>query len=143
MSKGQPKPSFDDDVRLKASPEEIRAAEQSLMDAVGKLGYPDASAFAIRLALEEALYNAFRHGHRNLPDTPVHLVWHADADQIVITVEDQGPGFNPAQLPDPTSDERIELPHGRGVMLMKAYMNEVEFLGAGNRVRMVYKRQSD
>lgn len=132
------------DLLLPNVPEKIRDAEQALLHAVSSMNYSEASGFAIRLALEEALYNAFRHGHRNLPDELVRLTWSAEPDKVVISVEDQGPGFNPEALPDPTSSDRLELPHGRGVMLMRAYMSSVEYNRSGNRVTMVYlKPDSD
>lgn len=125
---------------LDHDPEEIRRAEKVLLDAVARQGYPDAACFAVRLALEEAVFNAFHHGHRNLPREKVRLAWKVAPDQIVVTVEDRGPGFDPAALPDPTAADRLELPHGRGVMLMRAYMSEVRFNPKGNRVTMIYRR---
>ncbi len=56
---------------------------------------------------------------------------------MVIWVKDEGAGFNPKTVPDPTLDENLNKPHGRGLMLMRAYMDEVGFNEAGNEVRMV------
>ena len=53
-------------------------------------------------------------------------------------VEDQGPGFDPGSLPDPTTRENIEKPSGRGLLLIRAYMSSVVFNEVGNRVTMVY-----
>lgn len=131
------------DVTLPHDQDAIRAAEADLLAAVTRAGFVEASAFAIRLALEEALYNAFRHGHRDLPHERVRLQWHVTPDAVTITVTDKGPGFNPDALPDPTSLERIELPHGRGVMLMRAYMTSVTFDQPGNRVTMVYRKPTE
>jgi serine/threonine-protein kinase RsbW len=55
-------------------------------------------------------------------------------------VEDEGPGFDPATIPDPTEDENLEIPSGRGVMLIKAYMTEVEYVPPGNLLRMTYRK---
>lgn len=141
MSKGRDQARSDCEVWLVHDPEAIRRAEQDLLAAVAKAHFPEASAFAIRLALEEAVYNAFRHGHKHLPrEEQVRLSWRVSRDEIRITVEDRGPGFHPEGLPDPTSSERIELPHGRGVMLMKAYMSHVEYNDKGNAVTMIYRR---
>ena len=54
-----------------------------------------------------------------------------------IQIADQGGGFDPGALPDPTSDENLEKPCGRGVMLMRAYMDEIQYNPRGNSVRMV------
>lgn len=131
------------DLWLAHDPDEIRRAERTLLDAVARAGYSEASSFAVRLSLEEAVYNAFRHGHRNLPpDEKVRLQWKVTPKEVLITVEDQGPGFRPDAVPDPTTHERLELPHGRGVMLMKAYMTVVQYNTKGNRVTMIYKKPS-
>jgi serine/threonine-protein kinase RsbW len=53
-----------------------------------------------------------------------------------ITIEDQGCGFNPAELPDPTADENLEMNHGRGILLMRAYMSSVVFNPQGNKVTL-------
>lgn len=140
MNEGRQHPGNEAEVMLTHDPAEIRSAEQCLLDSVSRAGYTDASTFAIRLALEEAVYNAFRHGHKNLGHhDKVRLAWKVTPEEVIITVEDQGPGFNPSSVPDPTSQERLELPHGRGVMLMKAYMTVVQYNERGNRVTMIYK----
>jgi len=72
-------------------------------------GYPKASLFAVRLALHEAMSNAFAHGHKNMPDAPVTLQFSVSPQQAEITVKDQGPGFDPPPpSPDPTLDENLE-----------------------------------
>ena len=60
--------------------------------------------------------------------------------RLEIVIEDQGPGFKPEAVPDPTLDENLELPSGRGMILIKAYMTEVRYEGRGNRLRMLYRR---
>lgn len=140
MNPGRDQLHHEAEVWLAHDPEQIRTAEKGLLDAVTDANYSEASSFAIRLALEEAVYNAFRHGHKNLPDEKVRLAWKVNPHQVTIEVEDHGPGFNPETLPDPTTSERIELPHGRGVMLMRAYMTDVRYNPSGNIVTMVYER---
>jgi serine/threonine-protein kinase RsbW len=120
---------------------EIDRAVKGILEAMERLGYSESSRFAVRLAIEEALSNAFRHGHKGLPaDTAAQLEYRVAAGEVEVSVEDRGPGFDPGGVPDPTLDENLELPSGRGLMLMRAYMTRVEFNGAGNRVRMYYRR---
>ncbi len=107
---------------------------------LGERGYGEPAAFAIRLALEEAIVNAFRHGNKNDPGKQVRFHCHIDEAEARFEVEDEGPGFDPCAVPDPTEDENIEIPSGRGIMLIKAYMSEVEFLPPGNRLRMIFRR---
>ena len=114
---------------------------QAVLDAAGRHGYPEASRFAIRLAMEEAISNAFRHGHAGLdPALPVRVAFHVADDQVEISVEDQGPGFDPDAVPDPTLEGNLEMPSGRGLMLMRAYMAAVTYHPPGNRVTMIYHR---
>jgi serine/threonine-protein kinase RsbW len=120
--------------------DQIEDAEQRLIAALEEHHYPEAAKFALRLALEEALVNAFRHGHRDLPDETVRLEFRVGPDQTELCVEDKGPGFKPEAVPDPTLDENLTIPTGRGLLLMRAYMSKVEYVGRGNRVEMVYQR---
>jgi serine/threonine-protein kinase RsbW len=103
-------------------------------------GFEDGSLFAIRLALEEAITNAFEHGHEHIQDETILVEYRVDPSSVDIAVQDRGPGFNPDRLPDPTAMENIAKPSGRGVMLMRAYMTEVRFNTNGNRVRLIYRR---
>jgi len=100
--------------------------------------FPAAAVFAVRLAVEEALTNAINHGHAHLPGEPVELAYRVLPGRIEIEIADKGPGFDPADAPDPTLDENLDKPAGRGLMLMNAYMNSVEFNDRGNTVRMTY-----
>jgi serine/threonine-protein kinase RsbW len=128
-------------VSLPFDREAIERAEKALLEAVAAFHYPEASRFALRLAFEEAVMNAFRHGHRGLPPaTPVRLSWSVTRDRASIEVEDQGPGFDYAGVPDPTLDENLERPTGRGLMLMRAYMTDVRYNDRGNTVTMVFDR---
>lgn len=118
---------------------EIEEAATAIVNEAEQQGYPKASCFALRLALEEAISNAFQHGHRDLePDADIGLAWEISPERITIVVEDQGPGFDPDSLPDPTTEENIENPSGRGLLLIRAYMSRIDFNDAGNRVTMVY-----
>jgi serine/threonine-protein kinase RsbW len=118
-----------------------RKVEQQVLGEVARYGYNEASTFAIRLALEEGLNNAIKHGNNLDPDKVVKVTYDINERLASITITDQGPGFDPKQVPDPTTDENLEKPCGRGIMLMRAYMDEVRFSKRGNQVRMI-KRNS-
>ncbi len=127
-------------VELPCDRRQIQALEDEILEAVDRLGYPKASRFAIKLALEEAVTNAFKHGHCDCPDTPIRVGWSVEPAVVRIEIEDFGPGFNPDHVPDPTLDENLANPSGRGLMLMRAYMTSVTHSPRGNRVSMVYER---
>lgn len=120
--------------------EDIEQVSQNIISAIESRRYDPASCFAIRLALEEALTNAFRHGNNNDPQKIVTIEYRVDERSVVIDVEDQGQGFDPQSVPDPTADENLEIPSGRGLVLMRSFMTDVEFRPPGNRVRMRYER---
>jgi serine/threonine-protein kinase RsbW len=115
--------------------------QQQLLDEVQARGFRQECLFAIRLALDEALANAVRHGNDNDPDKQLSIMWSITDDRVTISVEDEGHGFNPDGLPDPTLEENLTRPHGRGVMLMNAYMTRVSFNRRGNRVTLVKDRE--
>jgi serine/threonine-protein kinase RsbW len=121
--------------------DQIDAAIKTVLDSLAAHGYTESSRFAVRLAVEEALANALRHGHKRLPHTtPIRLTFQASPDDLRITITDQGPGFAPGAVPDPTLEENLELPSGRGLMLMRAYMTSVTFNDRGNQVTMLYRK---
>ena len=98
--------------------------------------------FAIRLAVEEALVNAIKHGNGSDPTKKVRIDYWVSSGEVRIRIEDEGPGFDPQTVPDPTSPEFLERPCGRGLMLMRYYMSQVTFNDRGNGVEML-KRKGD
>jgi len=122
----------------------IGAFMTRLLDEAREAGIKESAAFAIRLAIEEAITNAFVHGHKGMDrDTPIRVEYRVTGSGVDVAVEDRGPGFEPGTLVDPTLDENLDKPSGRGVMLMRAYMHEVEFNQRGNRVLMRYRANAD
>ena len=122
--------------------EAIERLQSEIGGALAQHGFGEAASFAIRLALEEALVNGFRHGNKGQPDKHVTVQCAVDDAGIDLEVIDQGEGFDPTSVPDPTAEENIEIPSGRGIMLMRAYMSEVDYLDPGNRLRLVYRRKA-
>lgn len=115
-------------------------AVQVVMAEVDAHSYDENARFAIRLALDEALSNAVRHGNQGDPRKHVAIEYAVADDRVAITVCDEGPGFHPEALPDPTLDENLERPNGRGVLLMRAYMTEVHYSPRGNCVTLIKNR---
>ena len=118
-----------------------REAENELLEEVARCGYSETCLFAIKLAVEEAVNNAIKHGNKLDPRKTVSLTYDVSPERTVIVVTDEGEGFDPRCLADPTADENLEKPTGRGVMLMRAYMDEVSFNDKGNQVRMTKRRR--
>lgn len=108
-----------------------------MLEELDRHGYDEAAAFAVKLALEESLNNAIKHGNELDPQKTITIEYQVDGTQVKVAVADQGLGFDPAAVPDPRADENLEKPCGRGIMLMRAYMDEVCYNMCGNRVEMV------
>lgn len=90
----------------------------------------------VEIALREALVNAVVHGNHEDPRKNVQVHCRCEPDEISILIRDAGKGFDADRVPDPTAPENIQSPHGRGIYLMRAYMDEVRFEEGGRAVHM-------
>lgn len=115
---------------------EARKILDELLDQLGQCQWTEEDTFGIHLAVEEALMNAIKHGNQRDPSKQVHVEYRVSGQVVQIEVEDEGEGFDPDEVPDPTLEENLELPSGRGLMLMRTFMTRVEFNTKGNRVMM-------
>jgi serine/threonine-protein kinase RsbW len=111
-----------------------QAVQERIISLLERLDYSARDVFGVRLALEEALVNAIKHGNAMDPDKSVRVCCRINSDRVYIEIEDQGKGFNPGDVPDPTAAENLERPCGRGIMLMRAFMNRIEYNAHGNCV---------
>lgn len=125
------------EVRIPSKTQAGQEVQERIIGAMEQLEFPAKDVFGVRLALEEALVNAIKHGNRMDPDKQVRVGCSADHEKVRIEIEDEGTGFDWRHLPDPTDIENLEKPCGRGVMLMRAFLNEVEYNDRGNCVMMV------
>lgn len=112
---------------------EIIAALLAEMEAAG---WATKDIYGVHLALEEALVNAVRHGNRSDPTKQVDFRCYLADDRLRVEIEDEGAGFNPATLPDPTDEAFLDRPNGRGVLLIRTFMTRVDYQDRGNRVVM-------
>lgn len=114
-----------------------------LLDEVREKNFNTEEIFAIHLALEEAIFNAIKHGNKFDPEKSVDIDYQITDDKCDIAVADEGAGFSPDSLPDPRDEENLYKPCGRGVLLMRSYMDVVEFNEPGNKVHMVKFKKTD
>jgi len=117
--------------------QQMRSVQQEIVEALDARQFDDESQFAIKLSLEEALINAVKHGNRLDPDKHVKVDVRLSDQRFEITIRDQGTGFDRKDVPDPTLEDNREKPSGRGLLLMEAYMNEVQYTDNGRCLRMV------
>jgi serine/threonine-protein kinase RsbW len=111
-----------------------------IMAMLEESGFSGEDVFAVHLALEEAFVNAMRHGNEMDPDKVVRIDYAVDSEKFEIWIEDEGAGFDPQSVPDPRCAENLYKPHGRGLLLMRSYMDTVEHGKQGNKVHMVRHR---
>jgi serine/threonine-protein kinase RsbW len=121
----------------------MRDVQDKILREVTRCGFDAHSQFAIRLALEEGLINAIKHGNRFDPKKKVQVEYRIDPRHLEVIIEDEGPGFARHGVPDPTLDENVEKCSGRGILLMEAYMNSVKWSHDGRRVRMVKNNEAE
>lgn len=118
------------------SPADMSAVIENVASMMAHSGFTRRDIVGVRVALEEAVLNSFKHAYHNAPGKPVIIRHAIDRDQVRLEVEDQGSGFNPELVPDPTSPENWEHDSGRGIFLMRSYMNSVSFNDRGNCVTL-------
>ena len=106
------------------------------MDEVQRLDYCESAQFAIKLALEEAIVNAVKHGNQFDQAKKVYVEAEVGPAETRIVVEDEGAGFDRCSVPDPRSCENLEKCSGRGILLIEAYMSKVQWSNHGRRITM-------
>jgi serine/threonine-protein kinase RsbW len=127
-----------DDRRQFVIPSDLEAARkvQEEIEAFVRTAFAEHEAFAIKMAVEEALVNAIKHGNQMDADKQVRGEYGLNSEQFHIRITDDGPGFNPDDVPDPTAPENLERPCGRGLLLIRYYMSSVTFHDNGRTIVM-------
>jgi serine/threonine-protein kinase RsbW len=135
------RPGCGEQVQTFSTFQEVLDVLDDILAELASLGYEEQEIFGIRLALEEAMVNAIKHGHGGDASKEAVLRYEATPSRLLAEVEDQGPGFDPAAVPDPRTPENLERPGGRGLLLMRHFMSWVRYNAAGNKVSMGWDRQ--
>lgn len=122
--------------------EAVGAAAAAVAEFVQSCGVGEEAAFGIDMAVREAVTNAMVHGNQEDETKSVEVVFNCMGNALEIEVKDQGEGFDPTAVPDPTDPVNILKTSGRGIFLMRSFMDEVEWSArpeGGTLVRMVKK----
>jgi serine/threonine-protein kinase RsbW len=128
------------DLAIPSDPAEARRVQDEIEAFLKSHAFAERDIFCIRLALEEALVNAIKHGNQMDRSKQVRISYQVASDRFAVRIADEGPGFNPCDVPDPVAVENLERPCGRGLLLMRHYMSEVTFQPPGNCVFMTKER---
>ncbi|MCP4653013.1 MAG: anti-sigma factor antagonist [Candidatus Omnitrophica bacterium] len=100
-------------------------------------GIDEKIIFQLRLSTEELIVNAIKHGNKSCEELLIKIVCRIFADKIELEIVDKGSGFDHASLPNPTAKENLEKRSGRGVFLVKQFMDKIEFLEGGRRIKII------
>ena len=107
--------------------EAVNKAATAVAEILGRLGVSEEAAFRIDMAVREAVTNAVLHGNKQDESKLVRVTLASSPEMIEITVHDEGAGFNPAEVPDPTAEMNILKTSGRGIFFMRNFMDEVDW----------------
>jgi len=127
-------------------PSDLRLIDPAIGYLAGRLrdyGYEGSRlTLNFRVGVSEALANAMIYGNDRDPAKRVRVEVELASERVSVVVHDEGDGFDPTGVPDPTLPENIESAGGRGLFLIRELMDEVDFHGCGNCVRLVLYRQA-
>lgn len=129
-------------VAIESKPSAIVEVCERLLSEIKANDFSEEDVFAVHLALEEAFINAIKHGHKMDPSQKVKIDYSVGMDKVEVSMADLGDGFDPDSIPDPRVGKNLYKTEGRGLLLIRSYMDVVEFNERGNCVRMVrYKEK--
>ncbi len=126
---------------LKSHLDELLRLDPLITDLLQSWGVPEELQSGLLVAITEAVSNAIIHGNRQDSSKRVYLLLERSAGTpwLRVQVEDEGEGFDPNAIPDPTSEERLLAESGRGVFLMRAFADEVNFLKGGRCAELKFR----
>jgi serine/threonine-protein kinase RsbW len=126
-------------ITLDSTLESVDKAEAIAMEEARKLGFDEDEQQQIGMAVRECVVNAVVHGNRYSKNKKVHLDTERSKDRLVFTIGDEGQGFDVNSVPDPLAPENLLNQSGRGIMLIRAFMDEFDLHprpGGGTEVRL-------
>ena len=127
-------PAKAENLKINSTPDNLRLVERMIDDVCQVYKVNEDAYGNILIAVTEAVNNAIAHGNKNNPDKIVHIDFESGEKQLTFKIKDEGPGFDHANLPDPTDPANIDKVNGRGVFLMKNLADKIEFFNNGTEV---------
>jgi|SRR5688572_25015030 serine/threonine-protein kinase RsbW len=120
--------------------EELESVQRLIGQAAAAFGLTEDMAYWMELTISESVINAIRHGNQFDPTKNARLAISFDGENVEVVVEDQGTGFNLEELADPTQAENLLKPCGRGILIIRSFMDEVTLShreGGGTKLHMI------
>jgi Anti-sigma regulatory factor (Ser/Thr protein kinase) len=126
-------------IRIESKVGNLRVVENAIDETTAVIGISQDNYGKILVCAMEAVNNAILHGNHSNAEKMVDIVIAYKSKELNITVTDEGPGFRPEAVPDPTTPENIEALNGRGIYLMSHLADKIEYSKKGNSVKMTFK----
>jgi serine/threonine-protein kinase RsbW len=134
-------PTVESNLRMPSKPQRIEVVLETLIESIAlaeemgvrvaaEAGFGEDDQYKIGLAVHEGVMNAFQYGNQERRERKIHLTFVLHEEKLVIHVVDQGGGFRIEDVPDPRNDENVLSDSGRGVLLMRAFMDEVDVVSS-------------
>ncbi|HKW57521.1 MAG TPA: ATP-binding protein [Candidatus Acidoferrum sp.] len=118
------------EVTLETQVESVNRAEEMCLRLAEAAGFGEDDCYKIGMSVREGVINAFHYGNHERPEKKIYLVVDITADKMTIHVLDEGRGFSLADVPDPLAEENLLSTSGRGIFLMRAFMDEFDVVSA-------------
>jgi serine/threonine-protein kinase RsbW len=142
MSKDAEPHKTTEEHRLPGNRESMDFVQLSILDTMESLEYGERDLFAVRIAVEEAIANAVLHGHHGDQSMHFDISWTICQEVVKVIVCDEGRGYDAEAVPDPTADENLTLPSGRGLAMINAFMTDVKISDRGRRIEMTLEKDT-
>jgi serine/threonine-protein kinase RsbW len=114
------------EITLDTLVDSVNLAEEMCLRVAEAAGFGEDDCYRIGMSVREGVINAFHYGNQERPDKKIHLVVDLTADKMIIHVLDEGAGFKLSDVPDPLAEENLLSTSGRGIFLMRAFMDEFD-----------------
>src|SRR5437763_11640704 len=130
------------EVTLETQVESVNLAEEMCLRVAEAAGFGEDDCYRIGMSVREGVINAFHYGNQERPEKKIHLALDITSEKLIIHVLDEGTGFILADVPDPLAEENLLSTSGRGIFLMRAFMDEVDVvLGRAGGADIVMSQQ--
>jgi len=126
-------------LKIESKIDNLRAVENAIDNITGEAGISQDNYGKILVSTLEAVHNAIIHGNKADRNKIVNIEFNLGKNDLIIVVTDEGNGFIPEEIPDPTDPGNIEAINGRGVFLMSKLADDMQFNKRGNSVKMKFK----
>ena len=126
-------------IKIESKLSNIGIVENAIDITTNRIGVSKDNYGKILVSTLEAVNNAILHGNNSNPEKFVDIVIEFNSNELKIKVTDEGKGFNPKEVPDPTMPENIEEPNGRGIFLMSRLADQILYSEKGNEVTMTFR----